>query len=109
MPKLKRSEKGFTIAELTIASAIFSVVILTAVGGFLQMGRIFYKGVTLTSTQETANQIYQDIGGYFQTAATVSPILHTQPLPPATPSPTKKSMLPPRQTTLQPLPATLEF
>jgi prepilin-type N-terminal cleavage/methylation domain-containing protein len=66
------SSKGFTVVELTIATAVFSVVLLTALAGFLQIGRIFYKGVTVTSTQETANQIYQDISGYFQTASAVS-------------------------------------
>jgi type II secretory pathway pseudopilin PulG len=64
---------GFTIAELTIASAVFAIVLLTALAGFMQIGRIFYKGVTVTSTQETANQIYQDISGYFQTASSISP------------------------------------
>jgi prepilin-type N-terminal cleavage/methylation domain-containing protein len=74
----RRSKKqtGFTIAELTIASAIFSVVLLVALAGFMQIGHIFYKGVTITSTQETANQIYKDVSGYFQTATSIT-------LPPA--------------------------
>jgi prepilin-type N-terminal cleavage/methylation domain-containing protein len=69
------NESGFTLAELSIASAVFSIVLLVALAGFLQIGHIFYKGVTVTSTQETANQIYQDISGYFQTASEISPKL----------------------------------
>jgi type II secretory pathway pseudopilin PulG len=69
------NQTGFTIAELTIATAVFSIVLLTALAGFIQIGHIFYKGITITSTQETANQIYQDISGYFQTASAVSPKL----------------------------------
>jgi hypothetical protein len=69
-----RSDSGFTVAELTIATTVFSVVLLTALAGFMQIGRIFYKGVTVTSTQETANQIYEDISGYFQNASSVSPL-----------------------------------
>lgn len=72
-----KSQAGFTVAELTIASAIFSIVLLVALAGFMQIGHIFYKGVTVTSTQETANQIYHDVSGYFQTASTVSPQLTT--------------------------------
>jgi hypothetical protein len=74
LSKRNPSDSGFTVAELTIATTVFSVVLLTALAGFMQIGRIFYKGVTVTSTQETANQIYEDISGYFQNASSVSPL-----------------------------------
>lgn len=66
------SQKGFTIIELLIATSIFSVILLTALAGFTEIGRIFYKGVSTTSTQNVANQISQDILGNFTTAEKVS-------------------------------------
>lgn len=68
-----RHQAGFTIAEILVATAIFSIVLLVALAGFLQIGHIFYKGVSLAQTQEVANHIFQDINGNFQTAANVSP------------------------------------
>ncbi len=58
---------GFTIVELLIATAVFSIVLLGALAGFLEVGRLFYKGVSSTSTQSVANQILQDVSGSFRT------------------------------------------
>lgn len=70
---MKRSaEKGFTIAEVSIATAVFSVILLIALTIFFAIGRLFYKGVSVSQTQEVAQQIYQDITGNFQGAANVS-------------------------------------
>jgi prepilin-type N-terminal cleavage/methylation domain-containing protein len=60
---------GFTIVELLIATVIFSVVLLVAQVSFVQIGHLFYKGVSITQTQDTADHIFQDINGNFQTAA----------------------------------------
>lgn len=71
---IKTSEqKGFTIVELSIATVAFSIILLIAMAGFFGIGRLFYKGVSVSQTQETANQIFQDVNGNFQTAASVSP------------------------------------
>src|SRR5665213_1030907 len=56
-----RNNRGFTIIELLIATAVFSLVLLGALSGFLQTGRLFYKGVSLTQTQATAKQILDDV------------------------------------------------
>ena len=64
---------GFTIVELLIATAVFSVVLMTALTGFLQIGRLFYQGVSNTQTQAVTSQIFEDTVGNFQTAANVSP------------------------------------
>lgn len=64
---------GFTTVELLIASAIFSLVLLIALAGFLQIGRLFYKGVAKTDTQDTAQQILNDVSSSLQTAVNVSP------------------------------------
>lgn len=57
----KSSQTGFTIIELMIASSVFSVVLLLSTYGLLAIGRSYYKGVTISRTQETARIIVDDI------------------------------------------------
>ena len=59
---------GFTIVELMLASMVFSLVMLAALTGFMLVGRIFYQGVTLTQTQNTAQKIVNDISANISTA-----------------------------------------
>lgn len=60
--KLNRTQqKGFTIIELMIATSVFSVVLLLCTYGLLEIGRTYYKGVTITRTQETARRIVDDV------------------------------------------------
>ena len=66
---------GFTIVELLIATTVFAVILLGALAGFLEIGRLFYKGVSATSTQSIANQILQDVSGEFQNAAGFTKVL----------------------------------
>ena len=49
--------KGFTIIELLVATVVFSVVLLVVTAGILQIARVYYKGVTESSTQNTARNI----------------------------------------------------
>lgn len=79
--KIKNGQKsyGFTIVELLIASAVFSIVLIGALTGFLQIGRVFYKGTSLATTQETAKQVLNDVADSVQTAAAVSPALSDAP------------------------------
>lgn len=70
---ISKLSAGFTIVELSIATAVFAVVLLVALAGFFEIGKLFYKGVSISQTQETADQIFQDVNGNFQTAASVSP------------------------------------
>jgi prepilin-type N-terminal cleavage/methylation domain-containing protein len=73
--KMKRdSVKGFTLVELMIATTVFSVVLLLAMTGFFQIGRIFYKGVSITQTQDVANQIGLEIGESIEGAPKISPL-----------------------------------
>ena len=55
------SNKGFTIIELLIATVIFSVILLVITAAIVQFGRLYYKGVIQSRTQETARAISQDI------------------------------------------------
>ncbi len=56
---------GFTAIELVIAAGVFSIVLIVALSGFLAIGRMFYKGVTISNTQNVAvglmNSVTTDI------------------------------------------------
>jgi prepilin-type N-terminal cleavage/methylation domain-containing protein len=74
--KMKRmGQQGFTILEVSIASAVFSVILLVALVSFTAIGRLFFKGISANQTQEATAQIMQDINGNFQAAANISPQL----------------------------------
>ncbi len=47
--------------ELMIATSVFAMVLLVALTGFLQIGRLFYKGVSDTQTQDVTRQVVNDI------------------------------------------------
>lgn len=49
--------EGFTVIELLIATTVFSLVLLVSLIGFLQIGQIFYKGLAVTQTSQTARQL----------------------------------------------------
>jgi type II secretory pathway pseudopilin PulG len=53
----QQSTAGFTIVELLIAAAVFSLTLLISLTGFLQMGKIFYKGVSITQTSQSSRAI----------------------------------------------------
>jgi prepilin-type N-terminal cleavage/methylation domain-containing protein len=65
-------QDGFTIVELIIATAVFSVILLICASGIIVIGKLFYKGIISTATQEVARSAIDDIkedfelsGGYF--------------------------------------------
>jgi prepilin-type N-terminal cleavage/methylation domain-containing protein len=53
--------QGFTIIELMVATVVFSVTLLVLTQGILQIGHIYYKGVTSSRTQEAARSIADDV------------------------------------------------
>lgn len=61
MITLRNRQAGFTIIELLIATAVFATVLLLCTMGLLQVGRMYYKGITMTRTQETARTIMDEI------------------------------------------------
>jgi type II secretory pathway pseudopilin PulG len=70
----KRSIKttgGFTIVELTIATLIFSTIIVMALASFIGIGRVYYKGRSLTETQAVAQQIVTQASGDIQFSSDV--------------------------------------
>ena len=58
---LPNTAEGFTIIELMIATSIFSMILLLCTVAMLQIGRTFYKGVTVTNTNEVARAVITDI------------------------------------------------
>jgi prepilin-type N-terminal cleavage/methylation domain-containing protein len=61
MIRTKNNQKGFTVIELTMASAVFAVVLLLVTFGLLQIGRAFSKSVNEAKTQEAVRLITDDI------------------------------------------------
>jgi prepilin-type N-terminal cleavage/methylation domain-containing protein len=64
--KTQLSSFGFTIVELLIATAIFSVVLMVAAFAFLQIGKSYSKGNTTARTQTVARAILDDVAQAIQ-------------------------------------------
>lgn len=56
-----KAHAGFTIIELLIATAVFSVVLLVLSGAIIQIGRIYSKGVNEAQTQEATRNLIESI------------------------------------------------
>lgn len=66
-------DKGFTIVELMIATAVFSVVLLLCATAIVQIGRLFYKGTIINRTQTTARTAMDDISQSIQFGTSATP------------------------------------
>lgn len=66
--KLHTSNKshGFTIIELMLALTVFSVVLVTAASGLIQIGRMYYKSVITTRTQDASRNIINELSQSIQ-------------------------------------------
>jgi prepilin-type N-terminal cleavage/methylation domain-containing protein len=58
---LDGANDGFTIIELMMATVLFSVVMLILTYGVIRITDIYYRGVAITTTQNTARNIVTDI------------------------------------------------
>ncbi len=65
---------GFTIVELTIATAVFAAVLLVGLSSFLGVGKVFYKGLTHSQTQSAAQQILDRISADVQFGSTIGSV-----------------------------------
>jgi prepilin-type N-terminal cleavage/methylation domain-containing protein len=59
--KNTKSQSGFTIVELMIAVAVFSMVLILITTGILRFTRQYYKGVIEGQTQDVARAIIDDV------------------------------------------------
>jgi prepilin-type N-terminal cleavage/methylation domain-containing protein len=66
MKKNQTKSQGFTIIELLIATLVFSIVLVVILAAFVQISRLFYKGVNMSRTQEDTRAILQSIAGDIQ-------------------------------------------
>jgi prepilin-type N-terminal cleavage/methylation domain-containing protein len=64
--QLQNKPKGFTIVELMIATAVFSVVLLLVTVGIVQVTQVYYKGITEANTQNTARAIIETVSQAIQ-------------------------------------------
>lgn len=71
MKRLQR-QLGFTLIELMIATVIFAIILTVMVTAFVQVGRIFYKGVSVSSTQNAARSVISNISSDLVSAKTYS-------------------------------------
>src|SRR5690606_5051635 len=56
-----RSQNGFTLLELMIASMVFSIVLLAAGAALVQVARMYYKGIITSRTQNTTRTVMDEI------------------------------------------------
>lgn len=66
--KKSNDSAGFTIIELLIATLIFSIVLVVILAAFVQISRLFYKGVNMSNLQNDARTVTQDIADDIQFA-----------------------------------------
>lgn len=64
--KTHRHNWGFTIVELLIATSVFSVVITIGLYSFLQVSRLYTKGINSVRTQDAARNLIMDVSTQFQ-------------------------------------------
>lgn len=63
---LDQREEGFTLVELMIATAVYSLVLLIALLGITQVGRMYYRGLSAARTQEAARDVMDDVSREIQ-------------------------------------------
>jgi prepilin-type N-terminal cleavage/methylation domain-containing protein len=75
-------QRGFTFIELTIAMALFSMVLISLTAGIIQLYKIYQAGLGVRSTQQVARTISDDITRTGREAAgfEVSAVTPTQPV-----------------------------
>ena len=61
-----RSQKGFTILELMIASLVFSTILLLLTYGIIQIGNTYYRGGALVRTQNANRKAIDAISSAIQ-------------------------------------------
>lgn len=67
--KETNNQFGFTIVELLMATAVFSIVLLIITTGIIKIGQSYYKGLIQNKTQETTRNISEDISRTIQLAS----------------------------------------
>ncbi len=76
-----KNNKGFTLLELLISTTVFSVILLLCTFGLIQVGRNYYRGATITRTQNVARSVMSTLtqsiqfsGSDFEGTPSVPPV-----------------------------------
>jgi prepilin-type N-terminal cleavage/methylation domain-containing protein len=56
-----QSQQGFTIIELLIATSVLTLILLLATVMITSIGNLYYKGITLSQTQDTARSVVDQL------------------------------------------------
>jgi prepilin-type N-terminal cleavage/methylation domain-containing protein len=59
--KTLKDASGFTIIELMIATTIFSMVLVVMLASFMQIARMFYKGVSISGANAAARSLVEEV------------------------------------------------
>ena len=62
----KRTEAGFTILEVLIATMVFTVVLLICTYVVTRIGQLYFKGVTTSQIQDLTRQLSDEFSGQIQ-------------------------------------------
>lgn len=61
MVAVKHSQRGFTLVELLLSMAVFSFVLGICLAVFIQVNRLYYRGISITRTQTAARDIITEL------------------------------------------------
>lgn len=67
--KTKNKQSAFTVVELMISTAVFSLVLMTIMAVIAQIGRMYYRGVTTARVQEATRSVVDRISQEIQYSA----------------------------------------
>jgi prepilin-type N-terminal cleavage/methylation domain-containing protein len=59
---MRRSEDGFTIIELIIATAVLSIMLVLVTVLMINIGNLYYKGINQSRVQDSVRNITDSIG-----------------------------------------------
>lgn len=80
MVSLKKDKKGFTLVELLLAMAVFSFVLTICLAAFIQINRLYYRGISISKSQETARNLVTELTGRIQAGTVSFPSRPLQPI-----------------------------
>lgn len=66
MLKVKGAEKGFTIIELMIATSVLSIMLVMATVLMINIGNLYYKGISQASIQDNVRSITDEISKHLE-------------------------------------------
>ena len=61
-----KTQKGFTIVELMLATAILSVILLVVSVMMIKISNLYYKGINQTNVQDDVRSIADDVSQHLQ-------------------------------------------